>query len=1093
MYKKVEPWADVIDIEHRIQAFWDETKAFDKMREIHRNDPPWSFLDGPITANNPMGVHHAWGRTLKDVYQRYFTMTGHKLRYQNGFDCQGLWVEVEVEKALNFKTKRDIESFGIGNFVEKCKERVRKYSAIQTAQSIRLGYWMDWENSYFTMSDENNYTIWNFLKKCHHRGLIYRGLDVMPWCPRCGVGLSQMEMHEGYKTTAHRAVFVRFPLRDREREYLLVWTTTPWTLTSNVGASVNPGLKYIKVKCGGDIYYLAEGALHFKRKEQDFKDGASSGRWIDGVPPLKTPAQLFEERGGFEILEVMKGSGLVGWTYDGPFDELPALAAQGGYPDESDLHPGLTGRECHKVIPWDEVSETEGTGIVHTAPGCGKEDYDLGREHGLVPIAPLDESGHYVAGFGWLEGLGVNEKETTKALIRDLDKKGLLVAVEQYPHTYPHCWRCSSELLFRMVDEWFISMDPWKEEIMELVKQIRWIPAYGREQELDWLKNMRDWMISKKRYWGLALPIWVCDDGDCKHFEVLGSRAELEEQATAGLDALEGHSPHRPWIDAVKITCPKCGGRASRVSDVGNPWLDAGIVPYSTMGYNDDREEWRKWFPADLVLECFPGQFRNWFYALLAMSTMMENERPFKTLLGHALVRDEKGNEMHKSQGNAIWFDDAVEKIGADVMRWIYCMSEPTIHLNFGYGIAREQRGRFINTFWNIYAFFVNYARIDQFSPPSTPTPVSERPELDRWALSNLQLLIKKAHQEYQNFNIRGFSRAAAQYVEELSNWYIRRSRRRFWRGKDSQDSAMAYETLYESLLSLLRMLAPVMPFLAEEIYQNLVRTQDREAPESVHHLSFPEVREELIDEALSSEMKAVIDIISLGLAARNNAGLRTRQPLSELIVKPTDGALKRALEKFESTILEELNIKALTVMNPDEALPCTLSAKANFAALGPRYGKGTGLVAKAIAALDSEALATRPIVVEVNGEALTLDEGDVEIIKELPEGLSIAEDGDTQAAVVTTLTEELTREGMMRDLLRKIQILRKESGLEMEDRIRLRYHTTSAELERAIAEHEDFIYSELLCTDGAKGEPGEGWQQLQVRECLIDMHIEKV
>src|SRR5262245_56035623 len=665
--------------ERRILEFWDRIGAFDQLRQKNRGKPKWSFLDGPITANNPMGVHHAWGRTYKDAYQRYFAMTGHEERYQNGFDCQGLWVEVEVEKELKLSSKRDIENLvpgdrfnSIDRFVRLCKERVDKFARVQTEQSIRLGYWMDWDRtdadwakppderkSYFTMSEENNYTIWAFLKKCHSRGLIYRGFDAMPWCPRCGVGLSEMEVKEGYKQVTHKSVFVKFPLRGRTGENLLVWTTTPWTLSSNVAAAVNPELTYLKVRHQGEIYYVGETAFRAARSEEgpaeddvEVEVDQPTGK-KDAPVRLKTIEQLFKEKGkdAYQVEGLVTGAEMLGWEYDGPFDELPAQRHPAGYPAEltevvrrQDWAPAVWARDSHRVIPWKEVGATTGTGIVHIAPGCGKEDFLLGKEQGLPPVAPLGEDGVFLDGFGWLTGLSAVEPATADRILDDRRSKRRLFATEVYPHSYPHCWRCKTELLFRLVDEWFIDMK-WRGEIMDVTRQVKFLPESigGQARELKWLEQMHDWMISKKRFWGLALPIWV--DEKTGEFEVIGSREELRERAVEGWDRFEGHSPHRPWIDLVKIRSKKTGNLMSRSSAVGNPWLDAGIVPYSTLSYHEDREYWKQWFPADFVTECFPGQFKNWFYALLAMSAMLEHKPPFKTLLGHALVRDEKGEE----------------------------------------------------------------------------------------------------------------------------------------------------------------------------------------------------------------------------------------------------------------------------------------------------------------------------------------------------------------------------------------------------------------------------------------------------------------
>ena len=551
-FKEIKNKVDFISLEHEVLDQWKSDDTFNKLREKNKGNKPWSFLDGPITANNPMGVHHAWGRTLKDVFQRYHAMQGYDLRYQNGFDCQGLWVEVEVEKELGFKSKKDIIDYGIENFVNLCKERVEKYSKIQTEQSKRLGYWMDWDNSYYTMSDENNYTIWSFLKKLFNQNKIYRGTDVVPWSGSSGPSYSQMEIIEGRKLVAHRSVFVKFPLLDKENEYLLVWTTTPWTLTSNISAAVNINLDYLKLESDdGSIYYFAKENFKFQRLEKQFKE---KKLWVEGVHKLKTIEQIFKERGSYKILDTIKGKDMLGWRYSGPFDELDAQNVDGGYPfvNESLKDKGITAIKCHKVIDGgkdnignDIVVAGEGTGIVHIATGCGAIDNKIGKKIGLVEIAPLNEESKYIKGFGFLEGLLSTDKNTTDKILENLKEKNVLHYVEEYPHIYPHCWRSGDELVYRSVDEWYINMD-WRENIKKIVKDINWIPSWGNEREIEWLDNMGDWMISKKRFWGLALPIWKFEDDT---FYVVGSKEELKELAVEGWDEFEGHSPHRPWID----------------------------------------------------------------------------------------------------------------------------------------------------------------------------------------------------------------------------------------------------------------------------------------------------------------------------------------------------------------------------------------------------------------------------------------------------------------------------------------------------------------------------------------------------------------
>jgi isoleucyl-tRNA synthetase len=1138
MFEKVPSNPELVAGEHEVLDFWQKTDAFERLRSRNAGKPKWSFLDGPITANNPMGVHHAWGRTLKDAFCRYFAMTGHDERYQNGFDCQGLWVEVEVEKELGIRSKRDIENLvpgdpfaSIDKFVTACKARVDKFARRQTEQSIRLGQWMDWDRdddwqkppgqrrSYFTMSEVNNYTIWNYLKKCHDRGLVYKAYDSMPWCPRCAVGISQMEMHEGYQLVAHRAVFVRFPLRGRPGEHLLVWTTTPWTLTSNVGAAVNPELIYVKVKHRDEIYYLSKGALTANRLEEDFKKGS----WVEGVPKLKQVAQIFKEKGGYEVVGELKGSDMLGWTYDGPFDELPAQNQPFGYPrsiaqvvEAQEWSPAVSSRDAHRVIEWSMVGETEGTGIVHIAPGCGKEDFGLGKTLGLPPIAPLDEQGVFLSDFGPLAGKAAIDHETVDGILELLTQKGLLVAVERYPHNYPHCWRCKTELLFRLVDEWYIAMT-WREEIMKVCNDIRWIPDYGLDRELDWLRNMGDWMISKKRYWGLALPVWVCDS--CDAFDVIGSRDELQRRATAGWEKFSGHPPHRPWVDLVEIACPRsketgCRGTAKRISDVGNPWLDAGIVPFSTVKYNTDREYWRQWFPAHFITECFPGQFRNWFYALLAMSTMMERAAPFRVLLGHALVRDEHGEEMHKSLGNAIVFDDAAEKMGVDVMRWLYTRQNPVQNLNFGYTPGREVERQVFNTLWNCYAFFVNYARLDEFDPSKPAIPIAERPEIDRWILSNLHILIQTARSNFESFNTPGVVRAAEEFIEDLSNWYIRRNRRRFWRSRseDDRDKLAAYQTLYEVLLTLCKLLAPVIPFLTERMYQNLtgsgVKVQisrpDRDVT-SVHHCDYPVANEKWIDKTLSFQMQVIEQIVTAGHALREQAGQRVRQPLAELRVAVGGCApeYREAVQQMQSLALEELNIKRLEIVT-DLGNLTSVSAKPVFGSLGPRYGKDVQKVAAALTKAPSDLLRKlqggHSVSLEADGRQFEIGPGDVTIQVSTEAGWFVGAVGCLQIAISGEVTPELRREGLARDVVRHIQQIRKDMNLNIEDRIHVTYQADDGELAQAIEDwksagtgHAWGIMEETLCVKLERGPVDPNAKEVELAERTLRLQVQRV
>jgi isoleucyl-tRNA synthetase len=1071
VFKEVVKQLNFPELEHAILKFWTEKGIPAQYLTRNKGKKKWSFQDGPITANNPMGVHHAWGRTYKDIFQRYKTMKGFDQRYQNGFDCQGLWVEVEVEKELGFKSKKDIEAYGIDRFIQKCKERVHKYSMIQTQSSIRIGMWMDWgdwqtsmddmdwlkkSHSYYTMSEINNYTIWYFLKKCHERGFIYEGVDVMPWCGRCGTAISDMEIAtEGYQELCHKAVTVRFKIIDREKEYLLVWTTTPWTLTSNTAVAVNPELTYAKVRQNGEIYYLAKNLVSILTSQ-------------------------------YELLQEMPGKEMLGLTYEGPFDYLP-------------VQKGVV----HRVIPWDEVSETEGTGLVHIAPGCGKEDFALGKEFKLKTIAPLDELGIYVDGFDWLSGKDV--RDVAKPIIDDLEKRGILYHVEDYSHRYPVCWRCNSELIFRLVDEWFISMDVLRHEIADVAKGVeRWIPEFGLARELDWLKNMSDWCISKKRYWGLALPIWKCE---CGHFMIIGSRDELGEKAISGWEEFEGRAPHRPWVDKIKIKCEKCGRPVMRIPDVGNPWLDAGIVPYSTIrppdnmydlrnGYPYDRSYWQEWFPADLITENFPGQFRNWFYAILTMSTVLENRPPFRVLHSYASLRDEHGQEMHKSKGNAIWSDDAAEKVGADVMRWMFAKHNPVLNLNFGYGHAAEIK-RNLLTLWNVYSFFVTYANIDEFNPYDKKIDKHRLTKLDRWILSRTNSLIAQCDTMYETYDTAMIVKLTEDYLDDLSNWYVRRNRRRFWKSESDKDKETAYLVLYECLVKLIQLIAAIMPFLTEEMYQNLVLQVNKNAAPSIHLRDFPLVDGYLIDETLEKEVALIRNIVSLGRSARSKANMKIRQPLTGMIVSLAEGEF-RISEDDISIILEELNIKELKEVEEDKLDDLSeLKATPRFDQLGPRFGKDAGAVAKAIKSLDQDEINRLvndgSLKKEIDGNILEIASGDVEMKRIDKHGWAIASDGGLGVGVNTAVNDELKNEGMVRELIHKIQLMRKEANFDLTDRIKI-YYKTDAKLKNAIRENLEYLKTETLAIEILEGmASGEIQNTLNVNGIETHIALERI
>lgn len=1063
MHQPVPQNLDFPALEKDILGFWEKNGIFAKLREKNRGSGKrFRYVDGPITANNPMGVHHAWGRTYKDLWHRYKAMQGYEARYQNGFDCQGLWVEVDVEKELGFKSKRDIEAYGIDRFVEKCKERVDTYSKVQTEQSKRLGFWMDWDNSYFTMAPDNNYAIWHFLKKCHQQGWIYRGTDVMPWCARCGIALSDMEIAtEGYREMTHKSVYIQLPIAGRDREYLLVWTTTPWTLTSNTAVAVHPELAYLKVRQEGNTYYLAKGRREILKK-------------------------------GYEVLAELPGRELVGLQYQGPFDDLPA-------------QKGIV----HRTVAWTEIAEAEGTGMVHIAPGCGKEDFALSKVEKLAVVAPLDEAGVYLDGFGWLTGRDV--AGVADEVVADLKKRGLLYYSHQHVHRYPECWRCHSELVFRLVDEWFISMEGLRPAIMESARQARWIPEWGLDRELDWLKNMGDWCISKKRYWGLALPIFECS---CGAFDVVGSRDELKSRAAEGWDRFEGHTPHRPWVDQVKIACPACGKKMVRVQDVGNPWLDAGIVMFSTVMppekcftpdkeksgkyrydpaqvYPESQSYWKEWFPADFITECFPGQFRNWFYAILTMSTVLEGRSPFRCLLGHALVKDEKGDDMHKSKGNSIPFDEAAERIGADLMRWMFCCQNPVQNLHFGYRMAAEFKRKLL-TLHNVYSFYVTYARLDGFRPEGKTAADSQLSLLDRWILSELNILAEAVRERLDDYDAMSACRRIETFVEDLSTWYVRRSRRRFWKSESDSDKEAAYQTLYTCLETLLRLMAPIVPFWSENMYQNLVRAVDPNAAESVHLCPYPEPDHTLVDKDLSGEMALVRRVVSLGHAARKEARIKVRQPLARMLFKGGRDGDWEVMEKHAEIIRDEVNVKAIAPLTGHEALPA-YRARGLGAKLGPKFQARAERIKDMIASLNSQQVQAlrQGGTLELSGEQAVIALEDVEITAESPKGFSCKAEGGDLVALDIRLDPELESEGMARELVHIIQNARKNSGLDVADRINILYGAEK-NLSYALEAHRDWIMSEVLATAMEPGAPGAGALEAEVNGNKIAFSIEK-
>jgi isoleucyl-tRNA synthetase len=991
-------------LERDVLALWERERTFDRLREANAGGPRFSFVDGPITANNPMGVHHAWGRTLKDVFQRYKALRGYDQRYQNGFDCQGLWVEVEVEKALGLNSKREIEEYGLAEFAARCRERVAEFAEVITEQSKRLGMWMDWDNDYYTFSDTNIEYIWGFLKAVHERGWLYQGHRATPWCPRCGTSISQHEVYSGeYRELDHPSIYARFPLTDAEGEALVVWTTTPWTLPANVAAAVRPDAEYGRT-ADGDWYAVA-------------------------THPEK------------EYVETVPGSRLVGRPYRGPFDDLPAA-----------------GGVEHRVIPWDDVALDEGSGIVHIAPGAGSEDFELGRIHGLPVLVPIDESGTFYDNYG--PSLArVSAADAERPVVGHLREQGLLVEAGRITHRYPTCWRCKTPLLFRVVDDWFISAEEIRQPMLDANATVEWTPAFYSKRMDDWLRNMGDWNISRKRYYGLPLPFYPCA---CGHLTVIGSREELERLALRGIDGLR--ELHRPWIDDVVIECQMCGEEVRRVPEVGDAWLDAGIVPLSTLGWNNeqghishgyatgaaeglttadlpDHSYWQQWFPADWVSE-MREQIRLWFYSQSFMSVTLIGRAPYRRVLTYEKLLDETGREMHRSWGNAIAVDEALDRMGADVMRWLYSQQAPSQNMRFGYGPAYEAKRRLL-TLWNSAAFLVTYANIDGWRPAWGTEPASEQ-ALDRWLVSRTRRLVTDLESAYEHYWTPDVTAAFEAYVDDLSNWYIRRSRRRFWDG-----DAAGLETLWWALVQALRVVAPVMPFLADHVWQNLVTRACDGAPDSVFLAGWPEAAES--DEGLLAEVAEVRRVVELGHQARGEAGIKLRQPLRRAYVRGADGA-----RVYADEIGDELNVKTVLF---DEGPVARVQVKPNLRLLGPKLGARLQEVRSALEAGEYEELEGGGV--KAAGETLAADEvlrGERLSI----EGYAIAESDSLTVALETALDDELVREGRAREWIRRVNELRKELGLELTDRIVL----TLPESERDLVDYAERVKDDTLAVE---------------------------
>ena len=1023
-FRAVTGKLDLAEVDHRVLDLWEHEDTFNMLRKKNAGGPRFSFIDGPITANvEGMGIHHAWARTYKDVYQRYKAMRGFDQRYQNGFDCQGLWVEVQVERELNLNSKRDIETYGIGKFSDACRARVDRSARAITKHSIRMGQWMDWEHSYFTYTDLNISHIWHVLKLCQEKGWLYKGHRSMPWCARCGTALSQHEMTatNSYREMTHKAVFVRFPIEGRKNESFLVWTTTPWTLTANVALAVHPELEYVRAKIGDEVLVLSRGTL---------------------ASAIPTPAT---------VLETVRGREIVGLRYRGPFDqELPAAR---------ESVPG------HRVIAWKDVGEAEGTGMVHIAPGCGAEDFALSKTEKLPVLVPIDEMARYVKGYGWLEGK--DARDVAAEIAADLERRGLLFRAEEYTHSYPTCWRCHEEIVFRVDDEWFISMDELRPKMMEAAAKVTWLPpAAGRRME-NWLQNMGDWNISRKRYWGLPLPFYTCEKA---HFFVIGSEEELRERAKSGLDKLR--ELHRPWIDDVVVGCPQCGSASKRVKEVGDCWLDAGIVPFSTLDWLHDKDYWAKWFPADYIVEMVE-QIRLWFYSQLFFSVVLTGEAPYHVCQSFQPMLAAPGEEFHKSGGNMVDLVEACELVGADAIRWIVAREDLQEIMYFGWPPFEDFKRKLL-VLWNTYSFFVRYATLDEFDPSEKQVPIGDRPLMDRWLLSTLARLVAESRTSMDAYDVRTVVFKLEAFWDDLSTWYLRRNRPRFWKARSKRDSLAAYQTLYEALTTLIRLLAPVTPFLAEDMYQGAVRQASSSAEASVHLTSYPEEHPERLADDLERRMRAARRVVELGRAARSAAGVKTRMPLPKLIVvfdanDRDHGAVDSASELAE-IVKDELNVKAIEIRDAAEGL-VKETVKPDLKVLGPKLGKDLPRVRQALADGRYE---RRDGTIRVEG--FELSDTEVLISHEGAAGHAVGRDAGATVALETKVTAELELEGLARELAHHLNNLRKEAGLEVSDRIALRYE---GPISRAFERYGDFIAQEALATKITQGlhDRGHKWE----------------
>lgn len=1008
------------EVENEVLDFWEAHDTFKKSVEAREGAKPFVFFEGPPTANGRPGAHHVLARTIKDIVCRYKTMTGHLVDRKAGWDTHGLPVEIEVERQLELETKEDIEEYGVCEFTKSCRASVFKYKDEWDALTRRMAYWIDLGDAYITCTNEYVESVWHILRLMWDRGLIYKGHKILPYCPRCGTPLSSHEVAQGYADAEDPSVFVRMRLKDDPGTSFLVWTTTPWTLISNVALAVAPDESYVKVKHGGEHLILAEALL--SALEDDY-----------------------------EIVERYKGRDLIGRDYEPLYSFVP-----------------FEGR-AHYVIGADFVTLEDGTGIVHTAPAFGEDDYRAGEEHGLPLVQPVDGAGRFTSEVTPWAGMFI--KDADPLILEDLRRRGLLYASGTITHTYPFCWRCDSPLVYYARDSWYIRTTAFKDEMIRNNSEIDWHPKeIGANRLGDWLENNVDWAISRDRYWGTPLNLWICDD--CGEVDSIGSVEELRSRAVDGLD--EELDLHKPMVDGIHLKCGKCGGTMTRTPEVIDCWFDTGSMPYSQWHWPFEKDgEFEEHFPADFIAEGV-DQTRGWFYSLLAISTIVSGTSSFKRCVVNDMVLDAEGKKMSKSVGNVVDSFAIMGRYGADALRW-YMMSTspPWVATKFDEDGVKEVAGKLLGTLRNTYGFLSLYANIDGFEPGENFVPLDRRPVIDRWILSRLASTITGVVASMDNYDLtKAVRRLQAFVVDDVSNWYVRLSRPRFWTGEMDDDKRSAYSTLYEVLETIARAIAPYAPFLSDAMYQRLTEAADGVAPESVHLCRFPEADSDAIDRELESAMDRARSIVALGRAARNAEGIKVRQPLSRLLVAGIPPAERPRVEGLSGLILAELNVKAMEWAEADDL--ATSRAEPIFPTLGPKHGKRVNEVAALIRNLrevDVEALAAGgDVTVSVADESATVSADDVKIVTAAKPGLAVSAESGLTVALDTELTDDLLDEGFAREMINKIQFMRKEAGFEVVDRILVHYEA-GARLKLAVERHGARIAREVLAESIVEGQ----------------------